>query len=139
MFDVFLPKDKASRKGRGSGFVQYKTESDANRPIQRFDGSLVYGRRIWVQKARVTDHNTKKFGQLKPALEKTDQIVVTDLNRREGSMADLFKVRKAKKGFDQVWIEDEGDCKVVKLAASLASSLRKEVDNSFVATVSGCK
>eukprot|EP00268_Persea_americana_P059851 TRINITY_DN7393_c0_g2_i2.p1 TRINITY_DN7393_c0_g2~~TRINITY_DN7393_c0_g2_i2.p1 ORF type:complete len:273 (+),score=44.60 TRINITY_DN7393_c0_g2_i2:1124-1942(+) len=134
VFDVFLPKDKTSGKGRGFGFVRYKTEWDANRAIQRFDGSLVYGRRIWDQKARLIDRNAKKFGQVKPAPEKKDQIVATNFNRREGSMADPFKVRKAKKGFDQVWIEGERHCKVVKLAASLASSLRKEVENSFVAT-----
>eukprot|EP00268_Persea_americana_P059850 TRINITY_DN7393_c0_g2_i1.p1 TRINITY_DN7393_c0_g2~~TRINITY_DN7393_c0_g2_i1.p1 ORF type:complete len:266 (+),score=55.36 TRINITY_DN7393_c0_g2_i1:959-1756(+) len=115
--------------------MRYKTEWDANRAIQRFDGSLVYGRRIWDQKARLIDRNAKKFGQVKAAPEKKFQIVVTDLNRREGSMADLLKVSMAKNRFDQVWIEDEGDCKVVKLAASLASSLRKEVDNSFIATV----
>jgi len=85
-------------------------------------------------KRLVTDRNAKKFGQVKPAPEKKDQIVATNFNRREGSMADPFKVRKAKKGFDQVWIEGERHCKVVKLAASLASSLRKEVENSFVAT-----
>ncbi|XXG68571.1 hypothetical protein AAC387_Pa06g1628 [Persea americana] len=50
-------------------------------------------------------------------------------------MADLFKASTAKKGFDHFWIENEGDCKVVKLASSFTSSLRKEVDNSFVATV----
>lgn len=67
-----------------------------------------------VQKARVIDHNAKKFGQVKPVPEKKDQIVVTDLNRRGGSIADLFKGEAAKKGIDQVWIVDEGYCKVVK-------------------------
>lgn len=38
-------------------------------------------------------------------------------------------------GDDQVWIEGEGDLKVVKVAGSLVSSLKQEVCDSFVATV----
>lgn len=42
------------------------------------------------------------------------------------------RVKKQRK--EQVWMEEEGNRKVVKVASSLASSL-KEVCNSFVATV----
>eukprot|EP00268_Persea_americana_P006303 TRINITY_DN12285_c0_g1_i12.p2 TRINITY_DN12285_c0_g1~~TRINITY_DN12285_c0_g1_i12.p2 ORF type:complete len:121 (-),score=14.80 TRINITY_DN12285_c0_g1_i12:1041-1403(-) len=38
-------------------------------------------------------------------------------------------------GTEQVWIEEEGGFKVVKIADSLSSSLKHEVCDSFVATV----
>lgn len=40
-----------------------------------------------------------------------------------------------KVGNEQVWVEEDGDYKVVKLATSLVRSLKEEVCNTFVATV----
>lgn len=48
VFDVFLPRNKKSGRGREVGFVRFKTEWDANRAIQRLDGRIVDGRRIVV-------------------------------------------------------------------------------------------
>lgn len=41
-----------------------------------------------------------------------------------------------KKGNKQVWIEEVGGLKLVKVADSLASSLKQAVGDSYVATVS---
>lgn len=40
-----------------------------------------------------------------------------------------------KVGNEQVWVEEDGDYEVVKLATSLVRSLKEEVCNTFVATV----
>lgn len=45
------------------------------------------------------------------------------------------KRRVKKQWKEQVWMEEEGNRKVVEVANSLASSLKEEVCNSFVATV----
>lgn len=38
-------------------------------------------------------------------------------------------------GVGQTWIKEEGNLKVVKLSESLTSVMKKEVSDSFVATV----
>ena len=50
-------------------------------------------------------------------------------------MVILSKRHVEKQRNGQVWIEEEGNRKVVNVANSLASSLKEEVSNSFVATV----
>lgn len=60
VFNVFLPKDRPSGRSRGSGFVRFKTDWDANRAIQRLEGRVIDGSRIGVQMARYQDHNQKK-------------------------------------------------------------------------------
>lgn len=69
IFDVFLPRDKLSGAGRGFGFVQFKTEWDANCAIQRLNGRLVGGRHIGVQKAKFLNRNVKQSDQSFSTLE----------------------------------------------------------------------
>ena len=59
VFYVLLPKDRSSGKGRGFGFVRFKTEWDANRAIQRLNGRIVCGRKIGVQIAKVINRDIK--------------------------------------------------------------------------------
>lgn len=57
--------------------------------------------------------------------------------KRKGNL-DLLRNKRNEEmqGTEQVWIEEEGGFKVVKIADSLSSSLKHEVCDSFVATVS---
>ncbi|XXG47463.1 hypothetical protein AAC387_Pa02g2108 [Persea americana] len=60
VFDVFLPKDRLNGRGRGFGFVRFKTEWHANRAIRSLNGRMVGGRRIGEQKAKYVDRNSRK-------------------------------------------------------------------------------
>lgn len=50
VFDVFVPKNRATGGSRGFGFVRLKTEWDTNKAISLLNGRLVGGKRFSVQK-----------------------------------------------------------------------------------------
>ena len=121
VFNEFLPKDEHSGVSRGFGLVPYKTEWDVNRAIQWLNGRLLGGRRISVQKAKHIDRNVRNPVRVAPTKGK-ESLSLAVLNNH--TKCDV-----------QTWVEEEGNLKVVKLASSLVTSLKKQVCNLFVATI----
>lgn len=132
VFDVFLPKDRLNGRGRGFGFVRFKTEWDANRAIRSLNGRMVGGRRIGVKKANYVDRNSKKTGY-NLAVERTRKALSAVSRQNQG--VNSTNSPKASHGTNQARTEVVGGFKVVKVASSLALAL-KEVINSFVGTAS---
>eukprot|EP00268_Persea_americana_P021832 TRINITY_DN21728_c0_g2_i4.p1 TRINITY_DN21728_c0_g2~~TRINITY_DN21728_c0_g2_i4.p1 ORF type:complete len:201 (+),score=32.37 TRINITY_DN21728_c0_g2_i4:129-731(+) len=135
VFDVFLPKDRRSGQGKGFGFVQFKTEWDANRAIKNLNGRVVCGRRIGVQVTKELNRNIK-YSRPSKANRKLEPVIVNQFHERGYWKQRQSTIDVEKKNKEQVWIEEEGGLKVVKIANSLASSLKQEVRDSYVATVS---
>ena len=133
VFDVFLPKDRLNGRGRGFGFVRFKTEWHANRAIRSLNGRMVGGRRIGVQKAKYVDRNSKKTCY-SLAVKSTRKAFSAVSLQNQG--VNSTYPPKASHGTNQAWTEVVGNFKVVKVAASLALALKKEVINSFVGTAS---
>lgn len=49
--EVFLPMDRATGRPRGFGFVEYESEDDAQKAIEKFDGHELSGRPLRVNAA----------------------------------------------------------------------------------------
>jgi RNA recognition motif-containing protein len=49
--EVFLPADRATGRPRGFAFVEYESEEDAARAIEKFDGYELGGRALRVNQA----------------------------------------------------------------------------------------
>jgi len=49
--DVFLPSDRATGRPRGFAFVEFSSDEDAEKAIQRFDGYELGGRNLRVNAA----------------------------------------------------------------------------------------
>lgn len=49
--DVFLPVDRETSRPRGFGFVEFESEEDAKRAIDRFNGYELSGRALRVNAA----------------------------------------------------------------------------------------
>jgi RNA recognition motif-containing protein len=54
---VAVVKDRASGKSRGFGFVEMKSEADAERAIRELDGKDLQGRPLKVNEAKARDNN----------------------------------------------------------------------------------
>ena len=129
IYNVFLPEGKLSGRGRRFGFVRFKTEWDANRAIQKLYGRLIGGRRIGVQKEKYLDRSNKSSSRhFSQAVKRKTNLKFTMLHQGRGLVSHPSTP-------DLAWIEQEGNNKVVKIAASLALSFQKEVFSSFVVTV----
>lgn len=85
-----------------------------------------WGQRIGVQKAKYLDRSTKRVGQGSSYAGKRKEMV----DKSAAVKGSGFHQRN-----EMVWIAKEGDTPVVKLSDMLASSLKKEACNSFIATV----
>lgn len=138
---MYFFRKTISRRSRGFGFVRFKTEWDANRAIQRLDGRTLGGRRITVQKARYLDCGIKKDVQIPSAVGTRTALHHVKDREQTGGLTDTMFKRTAVKlgsiqGTNQASIVEGGDLKVVKVASSLVSSLKKDLFHSFVATVS---
>ena len=123
------------RQGKGFGFVRFKTEWDANRAIKNLNGRVVCGRRIGVQVTKELNRNIK-YSRPSKANRKLEPVIVNQFHERGYWKQRQSTIDVEKKNKEQVWIEEEGGLKVVKIADSLASSLKQEVRDSYMATVS---
>eukprot|EP00268_Persea_americana_P021814 TRINITY_DN21715_c0_g1_i1.p1 TRINITY_DN21715_c0_g1~~TRINITY_DN21715_c0_g1_i1.p1 ORF type:complete len:126 (-),score=20.55 TRINITY_DN21715_c0_g1_i1:373-750(-) len=94
---------------------------------------MVGGRRTGVKKANYVDKNSKKTGY-SLAVERTRKAFGAVSMQNQG--VNPTNSPKASHGTIQAWTEVVRDFKVVKVAASLALALKKEVINSFVGTAS---
>lgn len=110
-------------------------EWDANRAIKNLNGRVVCGRRIGVQVAKELNRNIK-YSRLSEANRKLEPVIVNQFHERGYWKQRQSTIDVEKKNKEQVCIEEEGGLKVVKIAYSLASSLKQEVRDSYVATVS---
>ncbi|KAL4219045.1 hypothetical protein ACF0H5_021628 [Mactra antiquata] len=54
-----IVRDKTTGFSYGFGFVEYSTDSDAERAVKVYDGLHLYGKRIRVQHANKSDENSK--------------------------------------------------------------------------------
>eukprot|EP00268_Persea_americana_P060228 TRINITY_DN7477_c1_g1_i5.p1 TRINITY_DN7477_c1_g1~~TRINITY_DN7477_c1_g1_i5.p1 ORF type:complete len:335 (-),score=59.40 TRINITY_DN7477_c1_g1_i5:653-1657(-) len=128
-------KSRSSGKGRGFGFVRFKTEWDTNRAIQRLNGRILCGRKIGVQIAKVINRDIK-YSRASEAGMRFASVAVNPGNGRDYSVLHRNVKGGDKKENIQVWIEEMGGLKVVKIADSLAVSLKQAVCESYVVTVS---
>lgn len=124
VFDVFFPKDRSS--GGGRGFVRFKTERDANTAIQRMNGRIVCRRKIGVQIVKVINRDIK-YLRTSEARRGFTSVSVNQLHGRDSSIQHRGIKVVEKRGNEQVWIEERRGLMVVKIADSLASSLKQAV------------
>lgn len=99
-----------------------------------WNGRALHGRKIGVQQSKVSDRNSSISRHNFAARGKRTAY------NKGGQNAFPFSKHSSKgvmpiNSEDQVWIVNEGDTQVVKIAESLVSSLKQEVYHSFVATV----
>ncbi|KAJ3448546.1 RNA-binding protein 18-related [Anaeramoeba flamelloides] len=81
-FDYVFSKEGQNRgRFRGIAFVQYKTEEEANSAIKILNSKLLYGRRIFANKAYQRENNTKGAVSTHtrditkgPVIQPTDQL-----------------------------------------------------------------
>lgn len=78
---IFLPKYRSTGKGRGFGFVRFKTEQDANRAIQTLNGRVVCGRRFGVQIAKVLNKNIN-YPRPSEAVRRLESVSVNQFHGR---------------------------------------------------------
>ena len=50
--DIYIPMDRERRESRGFAFVRYYSEREAQKAMDRLDGSVIDGREIRIQFAR---------------------------------------------------------------------------------------
>merc|ERR1719186_2279109 len=50
--EVFIPKDRFSRKSRGFAFVRFYEKRDADRALKAVDGKIFDGRKLTIERAR---------------------------------------------------------------------------------------
>lgn len=60
--DVFLPMDRETGRPRGFAFVEYESESDAEKAIEQFNGQELLGRTLRVNAAEDRPRRTGGFG-----------------------------------------------------------------------------
>ena len=60
--DVFLPVERTTGRPRGFAFVEYESEADAERAIERFNGHEVDGRALRVNAAEDRPQRPRPFG-----------------------------------------------------------------------------
>lgn len=60
--DVFLPTDRETGRPRGFAFVEYETEEDASKAIERFNGQELGGRQLRVNIAEERPRRVGGFG-----------------------------------------------------------------------------
>lgn len=64
--DVVLPSDRHTGRPRGFAFVEYETEEEAQRAIDRFDGYELGGRALRVNAAQERSPRLGSFGGDRP-------------------------------------------------------------------------
>ncbi|KAJ6230633.1 RNA-binding protein [Anaeramoeba flamelloides] len=90
-FDYVFSKEGQSRgRFRGIAFVQYKTEEEANNAIKILNSKLLYGRRIFANKAYQRVNNTKGGATTHTTdITKTTVIQPTDQLKREQKLKSI--------------------------------------------------
>eukprot|EP00268_Persea_americana_P021833 TRINITY_DN21728_c1_g1_i2.p1 TRINITY_DN21728_c1_g1~~TRINITY_DN21728_c1_g1_i2.p1 ORF type:complete len:123 (-),score=13.21 TRINITY_DN21728_c1_g1_i2:214-582(-) len=91
--------------------------------------------RIGVQITKGLNRNIK-FSRPSKADKRFEPVSVNQFHERGYSKQRRNIIAVEKNGNEQVWIEEVGGLKVVKLADSLALSLKQAVGDSYVVTMS---
>ncbi len=60
--DIFLPTERGSGRPRGFAFVEFESEVDATRAIERFNGYELAGRALRVNEAEDRPRRQGSFG-----------------------------------------------------------------------------
>lgn len=129
VFDVFVPRNKVNGSSKGFAFVHYKTEWDAKQAISLLNSRSIGGKKISMHMAK---NNKRRLGKA--------MVNKSRGNNKRGivPVPPPFTNLTGSKHFqsikDDVRADKEGSMHVVKVPASLSSSLKQEVRDSFVGT-----